>query len=471
MPSYNGVVAIRLIASSPTVTITAREVQDLYPARQKEPQLAILGDEPEALLLSVLFAEGGTPNYLVGPFPEGNKSRGNGSAIEEALWLLSVHRRSGMVALKGDYVELPLHDIKTLIFSAHLTDHQKSSRLETRIRNIARTISPGTELVFTGLCRPGYTSTTIAPLVENQSGLRIGPELSLNYAPLFWAGEGIQEFQEKAKVVSGLKGTISPSFLEEFLRVFPTLSQAHTIELAEAVGLFSALCRDVTNALSLVLANLSEMHRVDWNDVRSLCSGSEPTLSARHSRTLGRETVGTAIALASSASSSASIADSRLLRATHAINEGYQAHVLRLIREALGRCGQGLRRSRVAILGVEGLVMNSWSKPESLPLVHALSRKGVRVSVYPGNNTIHDWTRLVGGHAQIEHNLMRAVERANCAVIALPKLQSSQVDASQLALEMNRPAAICDLTGVLEASNVERVGLIYSSVERGTLGT
>jgi len=36
---------------------------------------------------------------------------------------------------------------------------------------------------------------------------------------------------------------------------------------------------------------------------------------------------------------------------------------------------------------------------------------------------------------------------------------------------MNRPGAICDLTRVLEASNVERAGLFYTTIGRGTLDT
>jgi hypothetical protein len=78
---------------------------------------------------------------------------------------------------------------------------------------------------------------------------------------------------------------------------------------------------------------------------------------------------------------------------------------------------------------------------------------------------------LLHGHAQIEHNLMRAVGGANCTVVALSRSAARELDATKLAVEMNRPGAICDLTRVLEASNVERVGLFYTSIGRGTLTT
>src|SRR5438034_10746575 len=78
---------------------------------------------------------------------------------------------------------------------------------------------------------------------------------------------------------------------------------------------------------------------------------------------------------------------------------------------------------------------------------------------------------MVGEHAKVENSLLRAVAKANCTVVALPKSCALELDADQLATEMNRPGAISDLTRVLEASNVERAGLLYTTIGRGTLDT
>jgi hypothetical protein len=140
-----------------------------------------------------------------------------------------------------------------------------------------------------------------------------------------------------------------------------------------------------------------------------------------------------------------------------------------MIRRALGHCGQSFRRSRVAILGTDGLMKNSWSKPQSSSLLQTLQKKGAILSLYTGENGSEPWTRIVGDYARIENSLLKAVAKANCAVIALPRTFESELDADLLATEMNRPGAICDLTGVLEASNVERAGLFYTTIGRGTL--
>jgi hypothetical protein len=76
---------------------------------------------------------------------------------------------------------------------------------------------------------------------------------------------------------------------------------------------------------------------------------------------------------------------------------------------------------------------------------------------------------MLGEQARVESSLLRAVAKANCTVVALPKSAATELDPDQIASEMNRPGAICDLTRVLEASNVERAGLFYTTIGRGTL--
>src|SRR5206468_10535044 len=64
-----------------------------------EYKIAIIGNEPEALLLSTLFAEAGRPNYLVGRFDEAKTKRTNTGGLGEARWLLGVHRKKGTITL------------------------------------------------------------------------------------------------------------------------------------------------------------------------------------------------------------------------------------------------------------------------------------------------------------------------------------------------------------------------------------
>src|SRR6266705_994426 len=235
-----------------------------FPTRIAEPadgsmeenhSVAIIGDNPEALLLSVLYAEAGISNYLVGPFGDDGRTHSNRPGIEEALWLLAILTKSGKNSLTPDYSQLPLSQVRTLVLAAHASTPEHTNGLEMTARNIAPGLAAGTTVAFAGLCRPHYTSSVLKTTVEKHGGLKIGTDLNFYYLPLIWSGESIQEFREKPKVLAGFEGAISNTFQAELLRVFPTLSLASSVELAEAAGLFSAVSREVARHLDWNLPN------------------------------------------------------------------------------------------------------------------------------------------------------------------------------------------------------------------------
>ena len=427
--------------------------------------VAIVGDAPEALLLSVLYAEAGIPNYLVGAFGDNGRTHSNRPGIEEALWLLEILTRSGKICRIPEYRHLPFTQIHTIILASHVSSPENASALEMTARNLAPVLSPGTNVAFMGLCSPHYTSSVLKSTMEKYGGLRAGSDLDLYYLPLYWKGEKIQEFREEPKVLAALQSRPSGRFQEQLLRVFPTLSLAGRTELAEASGLFSVISHEVGQALGLEFAKISESHGINFDEVVDLCRGTGTGLSRHGTSVPGRESMGTGIVLSSSQRQDVP----KLVKAAHGVNEDYQAQVVDLIRRALRHCGYPFRRSRVAILGTDGLLKNSWAKPESLPLVESLRKKGARISLYPADEGCQPWVQMVGNDAEVENNLLRAVAKASCAVIALSNSNASTLDVDQMAAEMNRPGAVCDLTRVLEASNVEKAGLFYTTIGRGTL--
>jgi UDP-N-acetyl-D-mannosaminuronate dehydrogenase len=428
--------------------------------------VAIIGDNPEALLLSVLYADAGIPNFLVGPFGEDSRTHANRPGIEEALWLLGIFRRAGKIRIIPDSHRLPFSQISTLILVNHASSPEETNAFERTIRAIATEITSGTAIVFAGLCRPHYTSSVVKSTIESQGGLKVGVDTNLYYVPLFWAGEKVREFKERPKVLAGFESILPTKFQEELLQVFPTLSLTSTVELAEASGLYSAISGEVSTALDLELAKMSEMHGINYDEVLELCRDNSILLHGRTSIP-HQESIGTAIALTSSHRKNIP----RIIRAAHTTNGEYQTQIVDMIRRALGQCGQSLRRSRVAILGTDGLLRNSWSKPESPPIIGTLRRKGARITLYPGEKGSQPWVNMLGQDAQVENSLLKAVAKADCAIVALPKSSALELDPDQLAMEMNRPGAICDLTRVMEASNVEKAGLFYATIGRGTFDT
>ena len=431
----------------------------------KQHRVAIIGNEPEALLLSVLHAEAGVPNILVGQFRQWNQGQSHFSGIDEALWLFQVHKKSGRISLESDPSKIPLSKIRTLMIAASPGTSEHSHQLEATVRNVAPHVSPGTQVVFTGLCKPHYTASIIKPTLEKFSGMKVGTDLGLSYIPLHWTGERVSEFREKPEVIANFEDSLSSQFQEQLLKIFPVLSKASNVQSAEAAGLFAQVTREVTNALKLDLAKTSQSLGVAFDEVLVLCSRLGTTFG-RESRLLpGRESVGTTIAL----SRTSRREGSRLARAAHRVNEDYQSQITDMIKRALDKCGLRLRASRITFLGTEGLMRNSWSQPEIPRVIETLQKRGARITLYTGEVGVESWTSVLNGYAQVETNLWRAVSKATCTVVALPPLMVSDLDPNLLANEMSRPGVVCDLSQVLEASNVERSGLFYTSFGRGTL--
>src|SRR5216117_4119103 len=172
---------------------------------EENHSVAIIGDNPEALLLSVLYAEAGIPNYLVGPFGDDGRTHTNRPGIEEALWLLGILTKSGKIRPTPDYRQLPLPQIRTLLLATHASTPEHTNGLEMTVRNLASGLATGTNIAFSGLCRPHYTSSVLKTTVEKHGGLKAGTDLNFYYLPLFWSGERIQEFKEKPKCWQGLE--------------------------------------------------------------------------------------------------------------------------------------------------------------------------------------------------------------------------------------------------------------------------
>lgn len=429
--------------------------------------VAIIGDNPEALLLSILYAEAGSTNYLAGPFGDDGRTHSNRPGLEEALWLLGIFKKSGKITITPDHHTLPFSQVKTLILATHAASPGQTNALEMTVRSIAPSLANGTTIAFTGLCKPRYTSSIVKSTIEKHSGLSIGVDMNLYYMPLFWTGERIQEFKVKRKVLAGFRGEVSKVFQEELLRIFPTLSLTSTIEIAEASGLFSAVNQEVARALELELAKMSEADGLNYDEVLQVTSDARVAFAGSSNPLPERESIATRIALSSFQRKNGA----RLMRAAHSINEEYQSEIVDMIKRALRHCGYPFRRSRVAILGTDGLLKNPWSKPESPPLIASLQKRGAIISFYSGETGSHPWTEMVGQSVSFENSLLRAVAKANCTIVALPKSYASELDPDQLSTEMNRPGAICDLTRVLEASNVEKAGLFYTAIGRGTFDT
>ncbi len=429
---------------------------------QNPARVAVIGNQPEALLLSVLLSESKVGCYLAGPFTS-VRTRNPASAWDEARWFLGLHRQNGTIQQVADIEDLPLQEIEDVILVGHGTSQAETGEIERTVRTVARGLAKNTNVIFAGLSKPGYTRI-IGETIERQSGLSLGSEIAMYYLPLLWNGEPPQLLKERTIILAEVAGNGLPHVSELLLRVFPSMASTRSVRAAEAAGLFAPIYRHVVGALELELASFCEGVGVDYSETIGLCRGTG-LQSLGPPRTIqARDALAAAIALSGVGGRSAGV-----IRAARRVNEHAPAQVLALVKKGLERCGRRLRHSRIAVLGLGGLQTDASVSQGTPAIFRTLKRKGAIVSFYPDHGPSEMPDRF-DESVTIERTISGAVKRANCALIALDRLGDPDLTPQRLASEMSRPAAVCDLTGVLEASNVERAGLFYSCIGRGSSG-
>ena len=427
----------------------------------EQGSIAIVGNQPEALLMAVLFSEAKTPTYLVGSF-EGSNQRNPNSAWDEARYLLTIHQKNGTIRQVHDIRDLPLSKIEDIIVTGHATNQQETGELERTVKAIAKTLPKNTNFTLTGLCKPGYTRETVGEIIRKYSGHSIGGEVGLCYLPILWNGEPFQVLREKPIIMGGIAEKAASHVQDLFLRIFPAMAATSKINAAEAAGLFTPLYREVIAALELELANFCEGERVDYADAIDLCKASGLQSLGIPRMTPARDALATTIALSVSSARS-----SRVIRTARRVNEQAQTQIIAMIKNALARCGRRLRHSKIAVLGLNGLRTASEVKPRPPQIFHTLKSRGAILSLYPGE--VPPWTlKGYDESTTVEKSISKAIQRANCALIALEPPVVAELNPQRLASEMSHPAAVCDLTRAMEASNVERAGLFYTSIGRGS---
>src|SRR2546425_8638669 len=126
----------------------------------KERSITIIGDNPEAILISVLLAETGNPNNLIGTLgsDSGDQSvRGT----EEVARLLQIHTRSGAVKKMSSTDELQPPDLSLCFLTEHADDASNGMRVERRVRPLGAMFGEGQTLFFCGGCSPSFLTNQL----------------------------------------------------------------------------------------------------------------------------------------------------------------------------------------------------------------------------------------------------------------------------------------------------------------------
>src|SRR5438445_13259695 len=125
----------------------------------KEKSSTIIGDNQEAIPISVLLAETGNPNNLIGTLGSDSGDQRSGRGTKEVARLLQIHTLSGAVKKMSSTDEPQPPDLSLCFLTEHADDASNGMRVERQVRQLATMLRNRKTLVYSGLCLPYFNSS------------------------------------------------------------------------------------------------------------------------------------------------------------------------------------------------------------------------------------------------------------------------------------------------------------------------
>jgi UDP-N-acetyl-D-galactosamine dehydrogenase len=134
---------------------------------------------------------------------------------------------------------------------------------------VGRQLKPGTCVVFESTVFPGATEEVCVPLMEAESGLKLGQEFTVGYSPeRINPGDKVHTLDSIMKIVSGS----DPETAEFLCQVYGTvvsagIHKASSIKVAEAAKVIENTQRDLNIALMNELSMIFDTMGIDTHEV------------------------------------------------------------------------------------------------------------------------------------------------------------------------------------------------------------
>jgi UDP-N-acetyl-D-mannosaminuronic acid dehydrogenase len=345
-----------------------------------------------------------------------------------------------------------------MTFTAKIDDqkHPDYSEVENVCKQAGAALSRGALFIYGGTAGLGFTEGVIKETLENTSGLRVGEDFGLIYNPIqFSASEPNASFANQELTVAGVDRTSLESAANVLgVLTRKTVKQILGVKTAEAALLFTIARKDANLALANELAVFCESAGIDYFETLKLVETNEskfaPTVEAQ-------EDNGNAayLLLESAENLNAKLRFPALARK---INDDTVRHAVNLTQDALRGCGKTLRRARVAVLGA--------GEPRTTTniFVKMLEKKGAKVGLY---DPLLPKNEIVNMARMFKRSLKDAVEGTDGIVILTEQERFKRLNLKKLRAVMKMPAAIVDLTGMIDPEKVERKGFAYRGIGRG----
>jgi len=424
--------------------------------------VSVIGCKEKGVLYATAFAEAGfkvictdADQTLVKRLAKG-KTPFSDREIESKLKSFLRRERLSVTSELKNAVSQSDIIVMTLTAKIDGKKHPDYSEVESSCKQVGTALSRGALFIYGGIAGLGFTEGIIKETLENTSGLRVGEDFGLVYNPIqFFDQQPLASIANQELRVAAIDRTSLDS-AAKVLGVITRkgLKQMSDVKTAEAALLFTIAKQDANLALANELAVFCETAGIDYFETLKLVDTHEtsfsPTVEAEEDNR--KEAY---LLLESAENLNAKL---RLPALARKINEDMVRHAVNLTKDALRSCGKTLRRARVAVLGT--------AKPKTTTamFVKMLEKKGAKASLY---DPLLPKNELANMARTVKRSMKEAVEGADCIVMLTEQDRLKRLNLKKLRAVMKMPAAIVDLTGIIEPKKVERKGFTYRGLGRG----
>lgn len=383
--------------------------------------------------------------------------------------LVKRHTRTGKFRATTNVEEASSQSDALFLIVPTLIDQSKKpdySALENACREVSKGIRKGSVVILSSTCGPGVTERIVKTALEKRSGLKAGEDFGLAYSPIrAMAGRALVDLQSYSRVV----GAVNKRSLDAACAILSSITKGELIRVrdiktAEAAKLFETIYRDVNIGLANEFAVFCEKAGIDYMEAMA-AANSQPY---SHLHVPGVGVGGHCLPvypyMLMDEAKSQGVRMS-IVKASRSMNDEMPRHVLGLAANGLRSSGKPLRRARVTVLGISYRpnVKETRFSP-ALELISLLRRRGARVTVHDPKFSCDEIGKL---GLVAEPTLKKAVEKADCVIIAVAHDEFKRLDARDLTAAMSRSPVIVDCVHIMDPASVEKSRATYRGVGRG----
>lgn len=443
----------------PDVLHLKPEEIDTYEKRRKYT-VSVIGCEEKGVFYALAFAEAGFKVICTDADQTLVKRLAKGKTMfhdrETESKLKSFLRRDRLSVTSELKNAVSQSDIVVLTLTAKIDEKQHADYLdvESACKQVGTSIRRGALFVYGGIAGLGFTEGVVKETLEATSGLRVGEDIGLAYSLIYFGGEPsfVSIASQKLKVAAADRTSLGSAVNVLTAITGKSVKQILDIKTAEAALLFTIAKQDANYALANELAVFCESAGINYFETLRLVDPQEQRFSPKieAAEDNGKEAY---LLLESGENLNAKL---RLPALARKINEDMVNHALKLTKDALRSCGKTLRRARIAVLGS--------AKPTTMLFVKMLEKKGAKVGLY---DSLLPKADLANMARIFKRSLKEVVEGADCVVMLTKQDRFKQLNLKKLRAVMKMPAAMVDLTGMVEPKKVERSGFTSRSLGSG----